>query len=230
MNSEEKMRNIQKIYFCGFKKRGFTLVEMMIATVILLIMLSSGYLILFSGQEAWHTTETSIRVQESLRQTLDRVSKELRESGSNSVGTMQVTITDNTGTNGSDIINFSIPVICEAGGSIIDANGDVTSWGAPARWGCTDIACMDPDGDDDCDYGSIQYLIDGSNRLVRRVLDSGAVVIRTDIFAQNVTDFQAVLSVDQNIVTLTATASLKGNTNRTITSTKSLDVQLRNRG
>lgn len=224
------MSKIKKMPNKNLNTAGFSIVEMMFVVAILLVMLTGGYMVLFSGQEAWQTTETQIRVQEGLRHTLDRVSKELRESGANAVGTLQVVITDNTGVNGSDILLFAMPIVCEAGGSVVDVNGDVANWGAPLTWGCTASTCMD--ADDDCatrDYASVEYRLNNSNQLIRRVLNSASAVVRTDIFAQNVIDFQTALSVDQNIVTLTVTASVKSALNRTITTTKSLDVRLRNK-
>lgn len=205
--------------------------ELMVAVAILTAMMGGVYMSMAAGQNSWANTALQIELQENLRLTQEKVSKELRESGSNSVGVMQVTINDNTGVNNSDIIRFFMPVICEAGQTIIDNNGDVANWGAPLTWGCTDSTCMD--ADDDCstvEYSYLEYAINNNNQLERRVRNGANALVRTDIFAQNITDFQAALSADQNEVTITVTALGTSIKNRTMTMTNSMVVYLRNRG
>lgn len=211
--------------------KGLSLMELVVAVAIFLAMFGGVFMSMSAGQNSWAVTSTQIDLQENLRFTIEKISKELRESGSNSVGAMQVTINDNTGPGSTDVLQFFMPVICEASGSIIDANGDVANWGAPLTFGCTDSTCMD--ADDDCttvDYSYLEYGINANNQLERRVRDASNVVVRTDVFAQNITNFQAVLSADSNVVTLTVTATGTTNNNRAITTTDSLDVLLRNRG
>ncbi len=205
--------------------------ELVVAVAIFLAMFGGVFMSMSAGQNSWAITATQIELQENLRFTIERISKELRESGSDNTGAMQVTINDNTGPNSTDVLQFFMPVICESTGSIIDANGDVANWGAPLTFGCTDSTCMD--ADNDCttvDYSYLEYGINANNQLERRVRDASNAVVRTDVFAQNITNFQAVLSGDSNVVTLTVTASGTTNNNRAITTTDSLDVLLRNRG
>lgn len=208
-----------------YNSRGYSVVELMIVTLLISLVLGGLYLTLSTGQDTWRTTNTYISLRESLRLTVDRISKELRESGSDSSSTMMVTITNAGGVNGSDIIRFSIPVLCQGSTSVVDASGDVANWGATLIWGT--------DATFDCatlDYDRIEYRIDSDNQLLRRVLDSGSTILRTDVFAQNVTDFQAALSADNNLVTLTITTTLSTDLNRQLTATRSIDVYLRNRG
>ena len=125
----------------------------------------------------------------------------------------------------------------------MNTNGDVANWGAALVWGCDAtcdandnvngcaLTCMD--ADDDCatkEYQFIEYRIDASNQLVRRVLNDTLAQVQQDIFAHNITDLQAALSVDQNMVTLTVTASRNSDMNRPVSTTSSLEVFLRNRG
>jgi type II secretory pathway pseudopilin PulG len=143
---------------------------------------------------------------------------------------LQVDIGDGGGFSGTDVVTFSIPVICEAGGSIMDANGDVGNWGAPLNWGCTDSSCMD--ADNDCgtvDYSAIQYLMNSSNQLIRRVLDGGGSTVKDDVLGENITDFQAVMSPDLSMVTLTVQVSRETNLNRQISASSNFNVHLRNR-
>lgn len=116
--------------------QGFTIVELMVTTLIFAVILIGMYSALLAGQSAWSTTDTQIRLQEALRQTLERVGKELGESGSDANGVMQAAIADNTGTNGTDILTFSVPM-CVCSNIPIDNNGNVANWGAPLNWGKT---------------------------------------------------------------------------------------------
>lgn len=207
---------------------------------------------LSTGKDTWLTTDVHIRLQENLRRTLTKVSKELHETGPSSGG---LTISDGAGVGGSDIITFSMPIVCESGGSIIDGNGDVANWGAPLTWGCTDSTCMD--ADNDCgtvDYDVVRYLLDANGQLLRRVLNTSGGIVREDIFAEDLTDLQAITRVaedtnlngvldageDENsntlldggitVIILTATAQRNADNARQVTATNSVNIYLRNRG
>lgn len=255
-----------------FKQDGLTLVETMVATLILAIILMGGQMALLAVQSTWSTTDTQIKLQENLRKTLERVGRELQESGSDATLGMQVTINNGGGTNGSDILRFAIP-LCVCSSSPLDAGSNILYWGAPLRWGLTncpsdilldntgkaDICHLPPGNPQNAQslqiapsaldahlahgdwigpctpcstaaHRFIQYSINASNRLVRSVLDDTATVVQTEIFAENITDFQAVFSADQNIVTLTVNALATTNQNRQITVSRTLNVFLRNRG
>jgi Tfp pilus assembly protein PilW len=230
----------------SWDKSGISLVEGMVVTLILSVLMGGVFLSMSAGGNAWHNTSTQISLSENLRRTIERVSRELRETGYYTpdpagaplVRTMYVTIFDNTGFNNTDIIRFSIPIVCEAGGTVINASSDVANWGAPLTWGCNDSTCMD--ADDDCatlDYSAVEYLIDSSSRLIRRVLDDTNAAVREDIFAHNVTNIQAVLNANagvpelhQAVVTLTITVAASSDQNRQLTQTATVDVYLRNRG
>ena len=210
-------------------KKGFSLVEILVAMTIFALMVGGIYAALHASNDAWTTAQVESRLRDNLRVTLERISRELRESGSAN-GTMQVTLRDGEGSNGSDILRFSMPVVCEAGGSVIDANGDVAHWGAPLRWGCNDSTCMD--ADNNCatvDYRYVEYEINENNDMLRRVLDNGARLVQEDIFARNIADLQTTLSADQNVVTLTVTATRNSDLRRLTSLSRSLNVYLRNR-
>jgi len=212
-------------------KSGFSLVEILIVILILSIMISVMYLSLSAGRDSWNTTNTQIQLQESLRLTIQRISTELRESGKDENGISQVAIANNTGFNNSDVLTFSIPIFCSSTASIIDSNGNVANWGAALTWGCHNSTCMD--ADDSClsiDYSSISYLIDSNNQLLRRVLNGVGATVREDIFAQNITDFQASINVAETMVTLTITAMKTSDGNRQISENNTINVYLRNRG
>ncbi len=213
------------------KENGFSLVEMIIVVLLLTIMVGVMYMSLFAGSESWHTTNAQIQLQESLRLTVLRISTELRESGKDKNGASKVTISNNSGVNNSDIITFSIPILCESSGSIIDDDGNVAHWGAPLIWGCHDSACMD--ADNDCastDYDQISYSIDANNQLVRKVFNDMGVIVRQDVFAQNIRNFQASMNGDETMVTITINAAKTADSNRQVTADNTIEVYLRNRG
>ncbi|MCD4781486.1 MAG: prepilin-type N-terminal cleavage/methylation domain-containing protein [Candidatus Omnitrophica bacterium] len=210
--------------------RGITLIEIMVAMSIFVAMSAGVYTMMSTSQTSWLTTDAQIRLRDSLRKTNQRLSKELRQSGDDLNGVMQVSILNSGGPGMSDLLGFSMPILCEANGSVIDSNGDVANWGAPLTWGCTSSTCMD--ADNDCltrDYGSLEYAMNGSNQLVRRVFDGSNGLVREDIFADNVTDFQASLSTDQNVVTVTTTAQTNADDGRTVTGSSSINIYLRNK-
>lgn len=215
---------------CHLKKNpGFTLVETLLAAAIFLVVATGIYAALAAGQSTWLDTDTSMDLQQSLRFALEKATRELHESGFDKNGIWQVTIGDGTGVNGTDILRFSMPIICHSGDSVIDANGDIAYWGAPLTWGCTSSSCMD--ADDNCvtrDYKYIRYSLDTNNQLLRQVLDTTTAVVRQDIFARYITNFQVTNSVDQNVVTLQIDAQKKSGTSRVLTMSVTMDVYLRN--
>lgn len=230
------------------KKSGFSLLELLIVISILTFMIAGVFMTLNAGQSAWSESDAQGELQEQLRRTMQRVSMELRQSGSyvdTSVTcppgvptiTTYVNIDNNTGSFGSDVLRFSIPVVCEAGGDLMDVNGDVAYWRAPLTWGCAVSDCMD--ADDSCatvDYSEVEYRLNSNNQLVRRVLNGAGAVVRTDIAAINIADFQAELAVPASAcvpstnVTLTVTAAGTSYMNRDYTVTNTQEVRLRNGG
>lgn len=208
---------------------GLTLVESMFTLAIFLLVVGGVYGVLAVGKATWFEMDTSIDLQQNLRSALQKVTRELSESGFDKNGVWQVDIADGTGTNGTDILRFSIPVICHNGDNVIDSNGDVAHWGAPLTWGCTSYSCMD--SDNDCatvDYKYVEYSVDADNQLVRKVLNSALVTVRQDLIVQYISNFQLSKSVDSNVVTIQLTSQKQSLMGRTMTSTSSMDVYLRN--
>jgi prepilin-type N-terminal cleavage/methylation domain-containing protein len=257
------------------KNNGFTLIEAIIVMGIFSLIMGGASMVLFSGQSVWSTLDIEIRLQENLRNAIERVSKEVGQSGSDQDGVMRLTINNGAGVNNSDIIGFSIPV-CVCSNIAIDADGNVANWGAPLTWGSlsciTDVNTIVPGANGKVDichlppghpenaqdlnvstnavsahlaHGDwagtcspcttnnnkfIEYLLNADHQLVRRVLNSAGVAVKEDIFAQNITDFQASLNADQDVVTIVVTVSLNTVLGRQITKTGSMDVVLENIG
>ncbi len=208
-------------------KKGLTLLEVLITTSLLTVMIAGVYAALWTGQNSWFDAEASIDLQQNLRMALDKITRELNQSGINKDNVLQVAIDDGAGVNATDILRFSIPVICHNGDNLIDNNGDVVYWRAPLTWGCTDSACMD--ADDNCatvDYKSIEYLMNASRQLTRRALDNNNQVVKVDIFAYDISDFQ--VTRNGNVVTLNVALQKKSLLNRDFAASVQMDVLLRN--
>lgn len=201
------------------RNKGVTLIEVLVVVMLLGFVTGAALMTLQTGRTTWAVTNNQIRLQEDLRKILQRVPRELKESGMDKNGVAQVTIFDGTGVNGSDILRFSIPIICEAGNFLIDANADIAYWGAPLTWGCVDSTCMD--ADDDCaiaEYKYLEYKIVNTDQFARRVLndDTPPALVRQDVIAENITDFQ-VEGCFEDITIINNLAMLTGGT--TLTST-----------
>jgi hypothetical protein len=202
--------------------KGFSLMEMLVVFLVLVVVLTGGFLVFSTGQATWFTTDINIRLQENLRKSLARLTAELRQTQTN-----QLQIFYGTGAHNTDILRFSVPVICAAGGFPIDTNGDVAHWGATLRWGCRDLACMDADANcSTVEYKYIEYLVTNDHKLMRRVLDAAGNLVRENEFAQDISDFQA--SINGRIVTLTVASEQKTVLNRVLSSDISVDIYLRN--
>ena len=97
--------------------KGFTLVELMIVMLIFSIILGAMFAVMNMGKASWHSGDTQIQVQQEARKGMDRIVKELRQTGTSTIigvppdGNLYNTIT------------FRIPD--EDG---IDANGNI-EWG-----------------------------------------------------------------------------------------------------
>ena len=203
-------------------QNGMTLVELMMVVLITSAMIAGGMFIFTSGQATWFTTDATIRLQENLRRSLERMAAEFRQS---QVG--RVTLLVGTGPNNTDVIRFSIPILCEVGTGLLDVNGDIAYWGAPLTWGCTSSTCMD--ADDDCltlDYSAVEYGLDNSNRLIRRVLNAGNATVRQDIMALNIIDFQIVANGE--LYTFDVKAQETSENNRIVSARVGTSIVLRN--
>ena len=253
-------------------EKGFSFVEMMVIVLLVSVIFTAGFILLMSGQFAWSMTDTKIHLKENLRQSLQRISNEVSETGKDSNNNMRVAILDNIGINGSDILRFAIP-LCICGTSAIDANAQVKAWGAPLKWGQSGCQtnwtlngnnkvtiCHLPPGNPnnpqsldvnlsavnahlahgdwigDCNAcnpnnfnnRTVEYLLGANGQLLRQVLDANNNVINSAVVGQDITNFQASLNAQQNIVTLTFNLSKLALRNKTITLTGNMQVILRN--
>ena len=211
------------------KISGFTFIETIMVVAILSFLIAATYGAFLSGQSIWLKTNTAIEIDEELTKAINRISSELRQSGHDANGVIQLWINPEAGPGQSDIVRFSIPVICETGGNPVDANGETAHWGAPLTWGCGKADCMDENNNcDTVEYKHIQYALDDKNRLLRQVLDFGLNPVREDMIAENITDFQIEPNFDQRMVTILLTARKNPGRHQTIEQKIETRVRLRN--
>lgn len=211
--------------------RGFTLLETLVSAAVFAIAVAGVFLLLLAGQSTFFNAGTSIEAQQNLRMALVKITRELQESGIDKNGVSQVTVLEGAGPDATDILRFSMPVICHSGDSVIDNSGDVAHWGAPLTWGCTSSSCMD--ADNNCttvDYKYVEYSKNAQNELIRKVLNNGGGTVRENLIAQDISDFQAVKSADAKTVTLQISAQKKSVANRVVGASTSTEIYLRNRG
>lgn len=148
---------------CGRKKMkkipGFTLIEMMVVIAIFSMIMASIFGVLAIGRSSWYQGTTQIDTQQEARKAMDKIVRELRESGSQkiTIGASQVTFQISTG---------------------VDANGQII-WGACTNWA---------DNTNTVANYAIKYYL-SSNKLYRSVLNSypsGSAVGTDTIMANNV--------------------------------------------
>ena len=80
--------------------RGFSLIEILISSVILIIIFTGVFFVLNAGDQSWNAGTGSLDLQQQVRQAMDGMSKELRQTrGGN------ITIEPD-----SRSINFTVPI------------------------------------------------------------------------------------------------------------------------
>lgn len=210
--------------------QGFSLAEVMVSVAIFTFLLAAFFSILNGSQATVFNADAAIDLRNSLRIASEKIALELRNTGYKS-NVAQFSILTGQGTGGSDILRFSIPILCSATSTLLDNSGNPNFWGAPLTWGCNSYTCMDADGNcGTLEYKYIQYSINGSNQLERKILDSGLNVVAgsTSVVGNDIVNLQAVLSADAHIITFTLTG--RKTTPRVVTATYSNDILMNNLG
>ena len=217
------------------RKYGLTLVELSIAMAIFIVVVIAETAVFSSGQIIWTNTYASVELQQNLRTILDRMGAELHQSGNdhNVMGNpLQVWVMDGMGVNGTDVLQFSVPIICQTGMAVNNSQGNIAYWGAPLRWGCNTVDdCMD--ANNDCsvlEYKFIKYYLNNQNQLMRVVLsgDANALPVKQKAIAQTVIDFQVTPDATNTLYTIQLTLQNKTGLNRTKTLQQTINVYLRN--
>jgi hypothetical protein len=188
----------------GNHKRGIGIFELIVAMGIVSFCLAVIFSLLGNAQSSFFNADTNIDLRNTLRVASDKMTSELRNTGYKG-GVAQFAILTGSGTNGTDIIRFAIPILCTSTmTTILDGNGDPAYWGAPLTWGCNTSSCMD--ADNDCsiqEYRYIQYSLNASKQLERKVLNSALTTVSTTIMATDIIDFDVSLTNEKFTITLT---------------------------
>ncbi len=185
-------------------RHAFSLVELMLVAALTAFLTAAVFGLLGNAQTNFFNADASIDLRNSMRLASEKISMELRNTGYKSA-VPQFSILDNTGVGGSDIIRFSIPILCTTTATLLDSSGNPAYWGAPKTWGCDASTCMD--ANNNCaiqEYKYVQYALNSSNQLERKILDTvlGTVSGTTTIVGQNITNLQATISSNQMTVIL----------------------------
>lgn len=207
----------------------YTLIEAMMVVAILSFLVATTYGTFLMGQTIWNKTSHTIEMDEQLTKAAQRIYAELRLTGHDADGKYQLSFISQAGVNQSDIIKFSIPVICQTSGNPVDGNGDTAHWGAPLTWGCTQSSCMDQNNScDTIEYKYLRYLIDEQFQFKRQVLDFSENVVREDIIAQNISNFHIEPNFNQSMVKVILTASKTIGRNQTVNQELTLNIRIKN--
>jgi prepilin-type N-terminal cleavage/methylation domain-containing protein len=97
--------------------KGFTLVEILVATLILTLLIMAAFQVMEAGRSSWFTGDTSVQLRQEIIKTFIRMERELKETRPSQINL-------GSGTSGASLI-FRIPQDNNADGTILDANGNV---------------------------------------------------------------------------------------------------------
>ncbi|NTV28600.1 MAG: prepilin-type N-terminal cleavage/methylation domain-containing protein [Candidatus Omnitrophica bacterium] len=209
-------------------RRGFSLVELMLAVGITVVLFSVVFGLLGVAQSGFHNTDAGLAIRDDLRTAFQKMEWDIKHTGYDSTGTAQFSILTGTGTNGSDIIRFSIPVVCDSASVFLNSTGTPAHWGASRTWGCDSYTCMDGDGScSTVEYKYIQYSLNSSKQIVRSVLSAFFGTVSSQIVAGDITDLRISQSGSRTVV-LAIAAEKKSAQGRMVTSSLNEKIRLMN--
>jgi prepilin-type N-terminal cleavage/methylation domain-containing protein len=195
-------------------KRGFTLIELMVSMAILLLIISSAYMLFSAGRVFWFSQNAAIEVQNEARRSLDHIALEL----------LSAINIDPLDTDPVSSIGFQIPVYCDGVYSLGNPDGDgfwVEGIGEKRYYVESVVGSAGLDAgaylrDEDISLPStsrigrrIIYSLGGldNSQLIRTVLSSGGVQLEAAVLANNVTGLRfqkrnvfGMLAVERRII------------------------------
>ncbi len=204
--------------------------ELLVSLGIVVVLFGVITLVMSRAQGAFLEADASIDVRNQLRTALEKLGVELRQSGYDSSSVAQFTTTNGGGAGSSDLLTFSIPVLCVSTmTTILNSSGDPAYWGAPLTWGCTASSCMDANNScSTLEYKFIRYERNSSSQLVREILNAAGTQTSSVVIAQNISDFQ--VSINGHAVTVTITGSKLSAAKRTMTISIAQTIMVNNYG
>jgi prepilin-type N-terminal cleavage/methylation domain-containing protein len=184
-------------------KKGFTLIELMVSMAILLLIISSTYMLFSAGRVFWFSQNTAIEVQNEARRSLDYIALELLSSLDIDSNPLTTSI-EPLSTNPVSSIGFQIPVYCDGVytlGFNPDGDGFWVNIGTSNYYVESVVGAAGLDAgaylrDEDISLPStsrrgrrIMYSLGGmdNSQLIRTVLSSGGAQLESTVLANNVT-------------------------------------------
>jgi Tfp pilus assembly protein PilW len=197
--------------------KGFTLMEAIVVTGILAFITAAMYGMVTTGRRSWLVGEVLVGTQQSARNALDRITRELRHSAAS-----HVTINNTLFADAVDSVRFDVPIDADGNGFI-----DLIPGSSMIVYGAEN----NPDWE-------IEFQLDAANeQIIRRVLDNTGTEQSRQIVANNIRtlNFQnetGGTNVPQQAVNISLTATIDTIQGRTINppiqTTLSTRINLRN--
>jgi len=106
--------------------RGFTLVEILVATVIMSIIMAALFMTLSVGQRSWFSGDAAIELRDQAARAIMTMDKELSVTATKGINEISLKNVNDT----SNTITFHLPQDNNADGSVVDANGNI-EWSGP---------------------------------------------------------------------------------------------------
>ena len=97
--------------------KGFTLVEILVSTVILTILILAAFQVMETGRSSWFTGDVSVQLRQEIIKTFMRMERELKETRASQISL-------GSGASSSSL-TFRIPQDNNGDGTILDAFGNV---------------------------------------------------------------------------------------------------------
>ena len=192
----------------GTKKtgRGFTLIEVLISSVIAAIILSSIYSIYKTGNDLWDIKSHQADLQAMARIAIERMTKELKGATRTSSRIPSPNLAISAAPNNENV-TFYLPVDLDVDGRITDNTTGAIEWDTT---------------------NAIQYQYDSGEKTLTRLANSTTETIARDVadiqFIDAGIDSQLYVTELKIILTLTKTTPRQ----RTIATTQTSMVKLRN--
>jgi len=191
--------------------KGFSMAELLVSMAIFVFLTAVIFGLLAGAQMAFNNADASIQLRTIFRNAGQKMSWELSRTGYDGSGNPQFVISAGAGANGSDVIRFSVPVPCDNTSSFLDASGNPVRWGALLTWGCSTVACADPDTA--CvtvEYKYIQYALNANGAIMRSVLSPTLIVEGVPVpLADNITGLRFSTTTGASGLTFTITGQKK---------------------
>ena len=165
------MRKINQLK--PLQKKGFTLVEVLLTTLIFPVILFSVYSLLNLSNMLSNTNEVYAQLNQNAMQILHYIGREIGQTSPNAAPS-HITITQDG--NNNSVVTFQIPVDWDNDGDVtVTGTSNATEWGAYDRIGQTANGHLN--------YW-IRYSISGT-QLIREVLNAGQAATGTSVVVAN---------------------------------------------